>query len=71
MFNFYLAVSLKIQNINVFLNDLDLMCLYGSYPADNFGQRALVGKVCMDCNSMMPHYKELLNECEDETTRLV
>ncbi|KAI4902837.1 hypothetical protein NFI96_011721 [Prochilodus magdalenae] len=38
--------------------------------ADNFGQRALVGKVCMDCNSMVSHYKELLNECEDETKRL-
>uniref|UniRef100_A0A671PAY1 Guanine deaminase n=1 Tax=Sinocyclocheilus anshuiensis TaxID=1608454 RepID=A0A671PAY1_9TELE len=33
--------------------------------ADRFGQRALVGKVCMDCNSAVPQYKEspILEDC--------
>uniref|UniRef100_A0A3B1K021 Guanine deaminase n=1 Tax=Astyanax mexicanus TaxID=7994 RepID=A0A3B1K021_ASTMX len=39
--------------------------------ADDFGQRALVGKVCMDCNSMVPYYKESLEECKDETLRFI
>ncbi|XP_036453872.1 guanine deaminase isoform X3 [Colossoma macropomum] len=39
--------------------------------ADAFGQRALVGKVCMDCNSMVPYYKEPLKECKDETLRFI
>ncbi|XP_072520891.1 guanine deaminase [Salminus brasiliensis] len=39
--------------------------------ADEFGQRALVGKVCMDCNTMVPHYKESLMECKDETIRFI
>uniref|UniRef100_A0AAR2LBZ8 Guanine deaminase n=1 Tax=Pygocentrus nattereri TaxID=42514 RepID=A0AAR2LBZ8_PYGNA len=39
--------------------------------ADDFGQRALVGKVCMDCNSTVPYYKEPLKECKDETLRFI
>ncbi|XP_051552464.1 guanine deaminase-like [Myxocyprinus asiaticus] len=39
--------------------------------ADKFGQRALVGKVCMDCNSAVPQYKESSNECKEETDRFI
>ncbi|XP_066510824.1 guanine deaminase-like isoform X1 [Hoplias malabaricus] len=39
--------------------------------ADEFGQRALVGKVCMDCNSMVPYYKETPEESMDETVRFI
>ncbi|XP_058230806.1 guanine deaminase isoform X1 [Hemibagrus wyckioides] len=39
--------------------------------ADDFGQRALIGKVCMDRNSMVPDYKELTEGCKDETDRFV
>ncbi|KAA0716974.1 Guanine deaminase [Triplophysa tibetana] len=39
--------------------------------ADKFGQRALVGKVCMDCNSAVPHYKESPDECKAETDRFI
>ncbi|XP_016137388.1 guanine deaminase-like [Sinocyclocheilus grahami] len=35
--------------------------------ADKFGQRALVGKVCMDSNSAVPQYKESPSECKEET----
>lgn len=38
---------------------------------DDFGQRALVGKVCMDRNSSVKHYKETSQESEDETHRCV
>ncbi|XP_077097137.1 guanine deaminase [Siphateles boraxobius] len=39
--------------------------------ADKFGQRALVGKVCMDCNSAVPQYKESPSECKVETDRFI
>ncbi|XP_051525052.1 guanine deaminase-like [Myxocyprinus asiaticus] len=39
--------------------------------ADKFGQRALVGKVCMDDNPAVPQYKESSNECIEETDRFV
>uniref|UniRef100_A0A4W4FXG7 Guanine deaminase n=1 Tax=Electrophorus electricus TaxID=8005 RepID=A0A4W4FXG7_ELEEL len=39
--------------------------------ADDLGQRALVGKVCMDINPMVPQYKELLDESKDETLRFI
>ncbi|XP_056601032.1 guanine deaminase [Triplophysa dalaica] len=39
--------------------------------ADTFGQRALVGKVCMDCNSAVPHYKESKDQCKAETDRFI
>ncbi|XP_050966832.1 guanine deaminase isoform X2 [Labeo rohita] len=39
--------------------------------ADKFGQRALVGKVCMDCNSAVPQYKESPSECKEETDRFI
>ncbi|XP_043096688.1 guanine deaminase [Puntigrus tetrazona] len=39
--------------------------------ADRFGQRALVGKVCMDCNSAVPQYKESPSECKEETDRFI
>uniref|UniRef100_A0A672RHT2 Guanine deaminase-like n=1 Tax=Sinocyclocheilus grahami TaxID=75366 RepID=A0A672RHT2_SINGR len=38
--------------------------------ADKFGQRALVGKVCMDSNSAVPQYKESPSECKEETDPL-
>lgn len=37
--------------------------------ADDFGQRALVGKVCMDRNNSMKHYRETSQESQDETCR--
>uniref|UniRef100_A0A8C2PV20 Guanine deaminase n=1 Tax=Cyprinus carpio TaxID=7962 RepID=A0A8C2PV20_CYPCA len=36
--------------------------------ADKFGQRALVGKVCMDCNSAVPQYKESPSEFKPVVT---
>ncbi|XP_057211279.1 guanine deaminase isoform X1 [Triplophysa rosa] len=39
--------------------------------ADKFGQRALVGKVCMDCNSAVPQYKESPDQCKAETDRFI
>uniref|UniRef100_A0A8C5TY73 Guanine deaminase n=1 Tax=Malurus cyaneus samueli TaxID=2593467 RepID=A0A8C5TY73_9PASS len=35
--------------------------------ADKFGQRAFVGKVCMDMNDMVPEYKETTAESVQET----
>ncbi|XP_030579358.1 guanine deaminase-like isoform X4 [Archocentrus centrarchus] len=39
--------------------------------ANDFGQRALVGKVCMDRNNSVEHYKETLQESQDETCRFI
>ncbi|XP_003452696.3 guanine deaminase [Oreochromis niloticus] len=39
--------------------------------ANNFGQRALVGKVCMDRNDCVKHYKETLQDSQDETCRFI
>ncbi|XP_016321602.1 guanine deaminase-like [Sinocyclocheilus anshuiensis] len=39
--------------------------------ADKFGQRALVGKVCMDSNSAVPQYKESPSECKEETDHFI
>lgn len=37
--------------------------------SDKLGQRALVGKVCMDCNNAVEHYKESTEESSEETKR--
>ncbi|KAG8012135.1 Guanine deaminase [Nibea albiflora] len=37
---------------------------------NDFGQRALVGKVCMDRNNSVKHYKETSQESQEETCRL-
>ncbi|AWP06866.1 putative guanine deaminase [Scophthalmus maximus] len=39
--------------------------------ANDFGQRALVGKVCMDRNNAVKHYKEALQESQEETCRFI
>uniref|UniRef100_A0A4W5K2S5 Guanine deaminase n=1 Tax=Hucho hucho TaxID=62062 RepID=A0A4W5K2S5_9TELE len=39
--------------------------------ANDFGQRALVGKVCMDTNNFVPHYRETPEESHDETNRFI
>ncbi|XP_037634676.1 guanine deaminase [Sebastes umbrosus] len=39
--------------------------------ANDFGQRALVGKVCMDRNNSVKHYKETSQECQEETCRFI
>ncbi|XP_071387515.1 guanine deaminase [Centroberyx affinis] len=39
--------------------------------ANDFGQRALVGKVCMDRNNAVKHYKETRQESEEETCRFI
>ncbi|KAJ8006009.1 hypothetical protein DPEC_G00123810 [Dallia pectoralis] len=39
--------------------------------ANDFGQRALVGKVCMDRNNSYPNYKESLDESQKETIRFI
>uniref|UniRef100_A0A8C9VBI6 Guanine deaminase n=1 Tax=Scleropages formosus TaxID=113540 RepID=A0A8C9VBI6_SCLFO len=39
--------------------------------ADKFGQRALVGKVCMDVNKAVKHYKETPEQSKKETNRWV
>lgn len=38
---------------------------------DKFGQRAFVGKVCMDLNNTVPEYKETTEESVSETQRFV
>ncbi|XP_060054976.1 guanine deaminase [Erinaceus europaeus] len=38
---------------------------------DKFGQRAFVGKVCMDLNNTVPEYKETTEESINETKRFV
>ncbi|KAK2513868.1 Gda [Columba guinea] len=38
---------------------------------DKFGQRAFVGKVCMDMNDSVPQYKEITAESVHETERFV
>ncbi|KAM3867575.1 guanine deaminase [Diretmus argenteus] len=39
--------------------------------ANDFGQRALVGKVCMDRNNAVKHYKETSQESQEETCRFI
>lgn len=39
--------------------------------ANDFGQRALVGKVCMDMNDSVEHYRESIQESHDETCRFI
>ncbi|XP_022056545.1 guanine deaminase [Acanthochromis polyacanthus] len=39
--------------------------------ANDFGQRALVGKVCMDRNDSVEHYRESIQESHDETCRFI
>ncbi|XP_076020866.1 guanine deaminase [Genypterus blacodes] len=39
--------------------------------ANDFGQRALVGKVCMDRNNTVKDYKETCQESQDETCRFI
>lgn len=39
--------------------------------ANDFGQRAFVGKVCMDRNNSVKHYKETTQESQDETCRFI
>lgn len=39
--------------------------------AHKFGQRALVGKVCMDINNFVKHYKESSQESHEETRRFI
>ncbi|XP_076587350.1 guanine deaminase [Chaetodon auriga] len=39
--------------------------------ANDFGQRALVGKVCMDMNNSAKYYRETLQECQEETRRFI
>ncbi|XP_056144700.1 guanine deaminase [Lampris incognitus] len=39
--------------------------------ANDFGQRALVGKVCMDRNNAVKHYKETYQESKEETSRFI
>ncbi|XP_033827825.1 guanine deaminase [Periophthalmus magnuspinnatus] len=39
--------------------------------ANAFGQRSLVGKVCMDRNNSVKQYKETLQESQEETSRFI
>lgn len=39
------------------------------FLTDDFGQRALVGKVCMDRNNSVKHYRETNQESQEETSR--
>ncbi|XP_034397680.1 guanine deaminase [Cyclopterus lumpus] len=39
--------------------------------ANDFGQRAFVGKVCMDRNDSVKHYKETNQESQEETCRFI
>uniref|UniRef100_A0A667XHX3 Guanine deaminase n=1 Tax=Myripristis murdjan TaxID=586833 RepID=A0A667XHX3_9TELE len=48
----------------------DASLLLGKITND-FGQRALVGKVCMDINNAVKHYKETSEESQEETCRWV
>ncbi|MED6243178.1 hypothetical protein ATANTOWER_016209 [Ataeniobius toweri] len=48
----------------------DASLLLGQITND-FGQRALVGKVCMDRNDAVQHYRETSQESQDETNRFI
>ncbi|CAK6950165.1 guanine deaminase [Scomber scombrus] len=48
----------------------DASLLLGQITND-FGQRALVGKVCMDRNNSVKHYKETIQESQEETCRFI
>uniref|UniRef100_A0A667X9W6 Guanine deaminase n=1 Tax=Myripristis murdjan TaxID=586833 RepID=A0A667X9W6_9TELE len=48
----------------------DASLLLGKITND-FGQRALVGKVCMDINNAVKHYKETSEESQEETCRFI
>lgn len=48
----------------------DATLLLGQISND-FGQRALVGKVCMDMNNSVKHYRETIQESQDETCRFI
>ncbi|KAF5899128.1 guanine deaminase, partial [Clarias magur] len=39
--------------------------------ANDFGQRAFIGKVCMDQNNMLESYKESTEECTKETEKFI
>lgn len=39
--------------------------------SDKFGQRAFVGKVCMDMNATVPEYKETTEGSIEETERYI
>ncbi|XP_068440105.1 guanine deaminase [Clinocottus analis] len=39
--------------------------------ANDFGQRAFVGKVCMDRNNSVKHYKETTQESQEESCRFI
>lgn len=41
------------------------------WHTDKFGQRAFVGKVCMDLNDTVPKYKETTEDSIKETERYV
>ena len=41
------------------------------FLTEKFGQRAFVGKVCMDLNETVPEYKETTEESITETERYV
>ena len=41
------------------------------FLTEKFGQRAFVGKVCMDLNETVPEYKETTEESIKETERYV
>lgn len=41
------------------------------FLTDKFGQRAFVGKICMDLNDIVPEYKETTEESIKETERYV
>ncbi|KAM8885720.1 guanine deaminase isoform 2-T3 [Spinachia spinachia] len=42
-----------------------------NWQNNDFGQRALVGKVCMDTNDSVKHYKETKQESQEETCRFI
>lgn len=47
------------------------LCPFSVCLTDKFGQRAFVGKVCMDMNDTVPEYKETTEESIKETERYV
>lgn len=64
------AILISVQAlIAVFENKWIWVFILLWISPDKFGQRAFVGKVCMDMNDSVPQYKETTEDSVQETER--
>ncbi|NXW49450.1 GUAD deaminase, partial [Nyctiprogne leucopyga] len=70
----YTRVVVSTANVIYGLDDICILILdfiFLRISTDKFGQRAFVGKVCMDMNDSVPQYKESTADSVQETERFV